>query len=86
MASSTPASFTSGTTTITAEIPAATLTAAGNVDLYKLATYTLSGLSALASRINEHEMRMTTGGLVGTTNQLATDALPLVREIDSEVR
>jgi hypothetical protein len=46
-------------TTTTAEMPAAVLTAAGNVDLYKLATYNLSGVQALAARMDAMDVRMT---------------------------
>lgn len=56
----TPAtSFTLGTTSVTAQIPSTVLTAGNNVDLYKLATYNLSGISALASAIEAAETRLT---------------------------
>ena len=52
--------FMFGTTTVMAEIPSATLTADGKgVDLYKLATYNLSGVQALASTTVAHEVRIT---------------------------
>ncbi|MCX6787067.1 MAG: DUF5011 domain-containing protein, partial [Candidatus Kaiserbacteria bacterium] len=45
--------------TVTAELPSDVLTADGEgVDLYKLATYNLSGLQALAAKIDAHEMRL----------------------------
>ncbi|MFA5744851.1 MAG: immunoglobulin-like domain-containing protein [Candidatus Paceibacterota bacterium] len=48
-----------GTTTVMAEIPSAVLTADGEgVDLYKLATYTLSGVQALAEKINAQEIHL----------------------------
>jgi hypothetical protein len=52
-------SFTLGTTTVTATIPSAVLTVGGNVDLYKLATYNLSGVQALAAAIDAANMRIT---------------------------
>ncbi|MDP2651904.1 MAG: DUF5011 domain-containing protein, partial [bacterium] len=52
-------SLTSGTTTTIANIPSDVLTATSTVDLYKLATYALSGVQALASRIDAQEIRMT---------------------------
>ncbi|KKW45919.1 MAG: hemagluttinin family protein [Parcubacteria group bacterium GW2011_GWB1_57_6] len=60
-------SFTLGSTnstsspqaTFTAQIPSAVLTALGSVDLYKLATYNLSGISALALALEEQEARIT---------------------------
>ncbi|MCR4276445.1 MAG: DUF5011 domain-containing protein [Candidatus Parcubacteria bacterium] len=49
-----------GTTTLMAEIPSAVLTADGKgVDLYKLSTYNLAGVQALAARMNDEEMRVT---------------------------
>jgi len=39
-------------------MPAAVLTAAGDVDLYKLATFTLSGVQALASRVSSIETHL----------------------------
>ena len=52
-------SFMLGTTTSTAEIPSEVLTADGNsVDLYKLATYNLSGVLALASKMDELSVRI----------------------------
>ncbi|MEK7113955.1 MAG: hypothetical protein AAB850_00165, partial [Patescibacteria group bacterium] len=50
--------FVFDTATTTAEIPAAVLTAAGSVDLYKLATYNLSGISALASTTSALAVRL----------------------------
>ncbi|MDB5244169.1 MAG: hypothetical protein JWN18_39, partial [Parcubacteria group bacterium] len=52
-------SFTLGTTTVTAEMPSAVLTLGGDVDLYKLATYNLSGIQALADRIAQEDIRIT---------------------------
>jgi hypothetical protein len=52
-------SFTFASTTVTAEIPLTVLTVAGDVDLYKLATYTLSGVTALSDRVNAQEVRLT---------------------------
>jgi len=50
---------TLGTTTVMAEIPSAVLTADGEgVDIYKLATYTLSGVQALAMKVEAHEVRL----------------------------
>src|SRR3989344_9618 len=46
-------------TVVTAEIPPAVLTAVGNVDLYKLATYNLSGIQALAEKIDAQNTRIT---------------------------
>ncbi|MFZ1075413.1 MAG: immunoglobulin-like domain-containing protein, partial [Minisyncoccia bacterium] len=51
-------SFTFGATTTASQIPAAVLTAAGTVDLYKLSTYNLAGVQALASEINATEIRL----------------------------
>lgn len=51
-------SFTLGSTTLTAQIPPDVLTAKGNVDLYKLATYNLAGVQALASRVDATEIRL----------------------------
>ncbi len=49
-----------GTTTLMAEIPSAVLTADGTgVDLYKLSTYNLAAVNALAARMNDDEMRVT---------------------------
>jgi|GEM_PF-3530772 len=46
-------------TTITAEIPSAVLTADGKgVDIYKLATYTLSGVQALIAKIDAQEIHL----------------------------
>lgn len=51
--------FMMGTTTVTAEIPSAVLTADGEgVDIYKLATYTLSGVQTLIAKIDAHELRL----------------------------
>jgi hypothetical protein len=55
----TATSFTLGTTTTMAQMPTAVLTATGNVDLYKLATYNLSGIAALSDKINDLDTRMT---------------------------
>ncbi len=46
-------------TSFAAPIPSVVLTAGGRVDLYKLATYNLSGISALAVRLQTDEMRLT---------------------------
>jgi hypothetical protein len=48
-----------GTTTVVAELPPEVLTAGGSVDLYKLATYNLSGLQALAGKVDAQEVRLT---------------------------
>ncbi len=45
--------------TTVAVLPADVLTATGNVDLYKLATYSLSGVQALAAKIDAQGMRLT---------------------------
>jgi len=52
--------FTFGTTTVTAKIPSEVLTADGeSVDLYKLATYNLSAVEALSTKVDAHEVRLT---------------------------
>ncbi|MFA6969023.1 MAG: tail fiber domain-containing protein [Candidatus Paceibacterota bacterium] len=52
-------SFTLGTTMFTAEMPAEVLTAMGNVNLYKLATYNLSGIQALMAAVNAQNTHIT---------------------------
>jgi hypothetical protein len=52
-------SFAFGTSTVTASIPSSVLTATGNVDLYQLATYNLSGIAALAAAVNSQEVQIT---------------------------
>ncbi|NNM83827.1 DUF5011 domain-containing protein, partial [Candidatus Parcubacteria bacterium] len=52
-------SFTFGSTTLSAQIPFSVLTLGGTVDIYKLATYNLSGVAALAAAINAQNMRIT---------------------------
>jgi hypothetical protein len=51
--------FTLGTTTTVGTIPSAALTASGSVNMYALATYNLSGLTALANAVASDEMRLT---------------------------
>ncbi|MHB8710432.1 MAG: immunoglobulin-like domain-containing protein [Minisyncoccota bacterium] len=52
-------STTSPQAMTTADIPEAVLTANGNVDLYKLATYNLSGVQALAAKLDAQNIRLT---------------------------
>ncbi|MHB8660338.1 MAG: immunoglobulin-like domain-containing protein [Minisyncoccota bacterium] len=52
-------SYAFGTTTTAAAIPSSVLTVGGNVDLYKLATFTLSGVQALADRVDAQDARVT---------------------------
>ncbi|MBU6214370.1 DUF5011 domain-containing protein [Patescibacteria group bacterium] len=51
-------SFTLGSSTVTATLPSSVLTASSTVDLYKLATYNLSGVEALASKISAQDLRI----------------------------
>ncbi|PIR83472.1 hypothetical protein COU19_00005, partial [Candidatus Kaiserbacteria bacterium CG10_big_fil_rev_8_21_14_0_10_56_12] len=46
----TPFALSSSSASVAAQVPASVLTAGGTVDLYKLATYNLSGVQALAAR------------------------------------
>jgi hypothetical protein len=57
-AAASPTSFLFGSTTTTAEVPSEVLTASGTVDLYKLATYTLSGVQALSERFAGFDTRI----------------------------
>jgi hypothetical protein len=50
--------FTLGTTTTVATLPSVVLTAGGAVDLYKLATYNLSAIEALAAQQDAIVMRV----------------------------
>ena len=52
-------SMLGATTSVTADLPSSVLTAGGNVDLYKLATFTLSGVQALAERADAQDVRIT---------------------------
>jgi hypothetical protein len=52
-------SFTLGSSTVTGTIPSTVLTASSTVDLYKLATYNLSGITALAAAIDAQNLRIT---------------------------
>jgi hypothetical protein len=65
--------FTLGTTTLTATLPSGALTATGTVDLYKLATYTLSGVSALADKVQAQDVRLTS--LEDRVNALETGSV-----------
>ncbi|MDO8575804.1 MAG: DUF5011 domain-containing protein [bacterium] len=66
--------FTVGTTTLTAEIPSFVLTADGKgIDLYKLSTYNLVAIHALAARMNEDEVRVTS--LESRVEKLETGAI-----------
>ena len=51
-------SFLFGTSTLAVDIPSVVMTAGGNVDLYKLATYNLSGIEALAAKLDAQDMRL----------------------------
>ena len=52
-------SFMLDASAITAQIPSSVLTANGTVDLYKLATYNLSGVEALAAALDAQNTRIT---------------------------
>ena len=52
-------SFLIGTTSVIAQVPAAVLTAAGNVNLIKLATFTLADVQSLAAAVASDETRLT---------------------------
>ncbi|OGG94666.1 hypothetical protein A3G63_02355 [Candidatus Kaiserbacteria bacterium RIFCSPLOWO2_12_FULL_52_8] len=78
-------SFTLGSSTVKAEIPPSVLTAGGNVDLYKLATYTLSGVQALVDaqialtvRVDSLESRLVkleNGSIATSTSVFSTSTL-----------
>ncbi|MBI5405794.1 DUF5011 domain-containing protein, partial [Candidatus Kaiserbacteria bacterium] len=60
--------------TSTAEMPSAVLTADGEgVDLYKLATFTLSGVQALAAKVSAQDVRLTS--LEDRVNKLESGAV-----------
>ncbi|MEK7604751.1 MAG: immunoglobulin-like domain-containing protein, partial [Patescibacteria group bacterium] len=78
--------FTFGTTTFVAELPNEVLTATSSVDLYKLATYNLSAVTALAEVIKAQDIRLTaleervnaleSGAVaIGTTTPFSTSSL-----------
>jgi hypothetical protein len=54
----TQTSYVFGTTTLATVMPTETLTASGDVDLYKLATYTLGSVEALATRMDALSMKL----------------------------